>query len=74
MKIKALLAGAALVGIAMPAFAQTSYYIVRGPDRHCQVVDQRPMTKETTVVSPDGVTYKTRTEAMDAMRTVKVCE
>jgi hypothetical protein len=74
MNIKALVAGAALVSFAMPAFAQTSYYIVRGPDRHCQIVDQRPTTKETTVVSPDGVTYKTRTEAMDAMKTVKVCE
>jgi len=37
------------------------------------VVDQRPVTKETTVVGPDGVTYKTKTEAMDAMKTVTVC-
>jgi hypothetical protein len=74
MNIKALLVGAALVGVAMPAFAETDYYIVQGTDHHCSVVDQRPMTKETTVVSPDGVTYKTRTEAMDAMKTVKVCE
>ena len=73
MNIKALVLGAALVGVALPAFAETDYLVVQGPDHHCTVVDKRPMTKETTVVSLDGVTYKTRTEAMDAMKTVTVC-
>jgi hypothetical protein len=71
--IKTLLASAVLVGLALPAFAETGYFIVQGPDKHCTVVDQRPVTKETTVVGPDGVTYKTKTEAMDAMKTVTVC-
>jgi hypothetical protein len=72
MKIKTLVASAALIGIALPAFAETSYFVVQGPDKHCQVVDQRPTTKETTVIGPDGV-YKTRIEAEDAMKTVTVC-
>jgi hypothetical protein len=73
MKTKLLLSGALLVGLAAPAFADTTWYVVQGADHHCQVVDQRPVTKETTVVSPGGVTYKTRTEAMDAMKSVTVC-
>ncbi|HWD60426.1 MAG TPA: hypothetical protein VG308_19240 [Stellaceae bacterium] len=74
MKIKILLASAALVAVAMPALADSDWYIVQGADRHCQVVDQKPMTKTETVVGPDGVTYRSRTEAMTAMKTVKVCE
>ena len=78
MRIKtALISGALAASVALPALAQVTkadFYIVQGADRHCTVVDQKPMTKETTVVGPDGVTYHTRTEAMDAMKTVKVCE
>ena len=74
MKIKTLLISASLIGLALPAFAETSYFVVQGPDKHCSVVDQRPITKETTVVGPDGVTYKTKTEAMDAMKSVTVCQ
>jgi hypothetical protein len=73
MKIKTLVLGLALAGIALPAFAD-SFWVVQGPDRHCQIVDKRPMTKETTVVNPDGTTYTTRTEAESAMKTIKVCQ
>jgi hypothetical protein len=55
----------------LPALAATDYFIVRGPDHRCQVVDQRPTAKDMTIV---GSTYRTRTEAMNMMRTVKVCE
>ena len=71
MRIKTLVLGAALMGIAAPAFAD--YYVVQGPDKHCQIVDQRPVTKEMTVIGPDGM-YRTRVEAETAMKTVKVCE
>lgn len=74
MKMQILLAGAMIVATALPALADSDFYIVQGPDRHCQVVDQRPVQKDTTVVGPDGVTYHSRTEAMTAMKTVKVCE
>lgn len=74
MKMQIALAGAMLVATALPALAETSYFVVQGADRHCQVVDKRPTTKEMTIVSPDGSTYTTRAEAMTAMKTIKVCE
>lgn len=73
MKIQIALASAMLVATALPALAD-SFWVVQGPDHHCQVVDKRPMNKETTVVNPDGTTYTTRTEAEGAMKTIKVCE
>ena len=73
MKIQIALASAMLVATALPALAD-SFWVVQGQDHHCQVVDKRPMTKEMTVVNPDGTTYTTRTEAMSAMKTIKVCE
>jgi hypothetical protein len=74
MKMQIALAGVVLAASALPALADTDYYIVRGSDHHCQVVDQRPVSKDMTVVGPSGTTYHTRTEAMTAMKTVKVCE
>ena len=73
MKLSIALAGLMTVGLVLPAAAQ-SYYIVQGTGtHHCTVVDKKPMTTTETVVGPDGAVYKTRTEAMDAMKTVKVC-
>lgn len=75
MKLTGLLAVAMIAGYVLPAAAQTTtYYVVRNPTtRHCRIVDQRPVTHTETVVGPDGVVYKTRTEAENAMKTVKVC-
>lgn len=73
MKTQILLAGALLVTVAAPAFAD-SYWVVQGSDHRCQIVDKRPATSEMTVVSPSGTTYTTRTEAESAMKTIKVCE
>lgn len=76
MKPTALLAGVMIAGFALPAAAQmtTSYYIVQNTTtHHCSIVSQRPTATTETVVGPDGVIYKTRTEAMNAMKTVKVC-
>ncbi|HTZ34393.1 MAG TPA: hypothetical protein VMB84_00130 [Stellaceae bacterium] len=71
--LKTLLAAAALVALAAPAFADAQWFIVRGPDHHCRVVAQRPVEKEVTVVNPNGAVYQTETEATNAMRTVTVC-
>lgn len=62
----------------VPAAAQvaTSYYVVHDEKtKKCTIVDKRPIetTIETKIVSGDGVVHKTRTEAEDAMKTVKVC-
>ena len=76
MKLNIALAAAFVVGLALPAFAQTttSYYIVQDvKTKHCRIVDQRPSGEEWTVVGGNGVVYHTRTEAEGAMKTTKVC-
>jgi uncharacterized membrane protein len=67
---------AALTLPALGALAQgaTSFYIVQDvKTKKCTIVDKKPVATEATVVSPEGVVYKTRTEAETAMKTVKVC-
>jgi hypothetical protein len=69
---------AVIAALALPvgAFAQgaTSYYIVQDvKTKKCTIVDKKPVATEYTTVGPDGVVYKTRTEAETAMKTVKVC-
>jgi hypothetical protein len=75
MKVKTVLSGLLIVGFTLPAAAQmTGYYIVQDSQtRHCTIVDKRPVSSTMTVVGPDGVVYKTRAEAENAMKTVKVC-
>jgi hypothetical protein len=74
MMTKIALSGLLLAGLALPAAAQTSYYIVQdSTTHHCSIVDQRPVASTMKIVGPDGVVYKTHTEAETAMKTVKVC-
>jgi hypothetical protein len=72
-----LTSAAVVASLSLPsvaAFAQTSFYVVQDvKTKHCQIVDKKPVATEATVVGPDGVVYKTRTEAETAMKTVKVC-
>ena len=67
---------AALTLPAFGAFAQsvTSYYVVQDvKTKKCTIIDKKPVATEATVIGPDGVVYKTRTEAESAMKTEKVC-
>jgi hypothetical protein len=65
---------AALIVPSLPAFAQDAYYIVQDvKTKKCTILDKKPAATEATLVGPDGVVYKTRTEAENAMKTVKVC-
>ena len=67
---------AAALALPVGAFAQgaTSYYIIQDvKTKKCTVVDKKPVATEATIVGPDGVVYKTKTEAETAMKTVKVC-
>ena len=67
---------AALTLPALSALAQgaTAFYIVQDvKTKKCTIMDKKPAATEATVVGPDGVVYKTRTEAENAMKTVKVC-
>jgi len=74
MTSAAVVAALALPGYGASAQGMTSYYVVQDmKTKKCTVVDKKPVTTESTVVGPDGVAYKTRTEAEDAMKTVKVC-
>jgi hypothetical protein len=75
MTLKTLLAGAIALGFALPAFAQTdSFYIVQDvKTKRCTITQERPSTAEYTMVGPSGTIYKTRVEAENAMKTVKVC-
>lgn len=60
--------------LATPALAQTTeFYVVQdATTKKCTIVDKKPMAS-TTVVSPSGTVYKTRTEAETGMKTIKVC-
>jgi hypothetical protein len=58
--MKPLLVLGALVVTAAPAFAD-EYYVVRGPDRECRVVETRPA--DTTIVQIGPVAFATREEA-----------
>lgn len=72
MKLKLALAGMVLAASALPALAETSYYIVQDTStHHCRIVSQRPVTKEVTIVGAGG--FATETQAQTAMKTTKVC-
>jgi len=73
MRIKVIIAAAALAASATPSLA-AEYYIVQDlSSKRCTIVEQRPTTPTMIVVGPGG-TYATRSEAEGAMKTVKVCE
>ena len=62
-----------LLGMATPVMAE-EYYVVRDETtKRCTIVDQRPTTSTTTIVSEGGVTFKSRTEAETGMKSIKVC-
>ena len=44
---KYVLTAALIVGCTLPAFAAKGFYIVRGPDKKCVVVDVLPGSTET---------------------------
>ena len=65
---------AALVLPSMAAFAQDAYYVVQDvKTKKCEIVDQKPVSRDMTVVGGDGVIYHSRVEAETALKTVKVC-
>jgi hypothetical protein len=52
-----------IAGCAFPAFAAKEFYIVRGSDNKCKVVDVAPSATDTTVTRIGKKTYVTREEA-----------
>jgi hypothetical protein len=58
--MKSLLVLGALVATAAPAFAD-EYYVVRGPDQECRVVETRPA--DSTIVQIGPLAFATREDA-----------
>jgi hypothetical protein len=74
MRMKTLIAASVIAAFVTPAFAADEYYVVQdAKTKRCTIVDKKPVDTTTTVVSPSGTVYKTRTEAEAGMKTVKVC-
>ncbi|MGY3445134.1 MULTISPECIES: hypothetical protein [unclassified Bradyrhizobium] len=74
MNFKTIVAASLLAAFVAPAFAADEYYVVQDvKTKKCTIVDQKPVDTTTTVVSPSGTVYKTRSEAEAGMKTVKVC-
>ena len=74
MNAKTIVAAALLAAFVTPAFAADEFYVVQDvKTKKCTIVDQKPVDTTTTVVSPSGTVYKTRSEAEAGMKTVKVC-
>lgn len=76
MKLNTALAGALIAGFVLPAAAQAQgYYVVQNVHtKKCTITHEKPTSSTMTVVGPNGMVYKTMTEAESAMKTIKVCE
>ena len=74
MKLRIASAAVMIAAFSLPAFAADEFYVVQDvKTKKCTVVDKKPTDTSTTVVSPSGTIYKSRTEAESGMKTVKVC-
>ncbi|MCS3450014.1 MULTISPECIES: hypothetical protein [Bradyrhizobium] len=74
MNVKTIVAATLLAAFVTPAFAADEFYVVQDvKTKKCTIVDKKPVDTTTTVVSPSGTVYKTRTEAETGMKSVKVC-
>ena len=58
--MKPLMALAIVAATAAPAFA-AEYYVVRGPDKRCRVVETKPV--DSTIVQVGPMAFVTREEA-----------
>jgi hypothetical protein len=65
--IRSLFVLGIIAGMAAPAFAD-GYYIVRGPDKHCRVVEKIPEGREFIRVGP--LSFGTRDEAERQVKVV----
>ena len=65
--LKYVLSAALLVGATAPAFA-AQYFIVRGADKKCQIVEKRPTDTKMVVVG--NKTYVSRDEAQKELAMV----
>ena len=74
MNVKTIVAASVIAAFITPALAADEFYVVQDvKTKRCTVVDKKPTESTTTVVSPSGTVYKTRSEAETGMKSVKVC-
>jgi hypothetical protein len=74
MNFKTIAATTLIAAFVTPAFAADEFYVVQdAKTKKCTIVDKKPVDTTTTVVSPSGAMYKSRTEAEAGMKTVKAC-
>jgi hypothetical protein len=65
--IKHILTAALLLG-SVTAVSAAEYYVVRGPDKKCKVVEKRPTAKTVVVVGDHA--YVSRAEAEKQLKVV----
>jgi hypothetical protein len=65
--LRSIVIAGLLVGVAAPAFA-ADFFIVRGPDKKCQIVGKRPT--DTKMVIVGNKTYVSRDEAQKQLALV----
>lgn len=72
--MRKLLIGSALLVFATPALADDFYIVQDMSTKRCQIVEEKPASTTTTTTVVGDTVYKTRVEAQNALKTVKVCE
>jgi hypothetical protein len=65
--LRSIVIAGLLVSVAAPAFA-AEFFIVRGPDKKCQIVEKRPT--DTKVVIVGDKAYVSRDEAQKQLTVV----
>lgn len=74
MKFRTIAAAALIAAFVTPVLAADEFFVVQdAKTKKCTIVDKKPVDTSTTVVSPSGTVYKSRTEAEAGMKTVKIC-
>jgi hypothetical protein len=63
MYLRHALTLALIVAFTAPAFAAKGFWIIRGPDKKCVVVETEPAATETTITRVGKDVYVSREEA-----------
>lgn len=64
--MKSILAGSVLLVGMIGSATAAEYYVVRGPDRKCTVVESKP--RDTTIIQVGPLAFTTRDEAERQVR------
>jgi hypothetical protein len=66
---KYVLAGILVLAFTAPTLAAKEFYIIRGADKKCTIVEEKPTASSTTVIVGNKA-YTTREEAETELKTV----